>query len=228
MEVRHLAHPLRSSIDLRSDIYTNQKAQTPVSTTGPCVGQMHKHIRGILWREQPAPETVHRGTKVAPEWRLDGYVWKPSLWKSSLSSLIPRLGRCITALRTLCHAKGMLKSGAEKLLRKMWFFVARDFPRVIFEKWNDRAIKRILTTNLFIAQTYRILFRTFVMINLSLSFINDNAEMLERNVILARIRSRIFSSYLGIFWKWNNQIPMTNLFIAQTYERLKKCDLRDN
>lgn len=119
MEVRHLAHPLRSSIDLRSDIYTNQKAQTPVSTTGPCVGQMHKHIRGILWREQPAPETVHRGTKVAPEWRLDGYVWKPSLWKSSLSSLIPRLGRCITALRTPCHAKGMLKSGAEKLLRKI-------------------------------------------------------------------------------------------------------------
>lgn len=51
---------------------------------------MHKHIRGILWGEQPAPETVHRGTKVAPEWRLDGYVWKPSLWKSSLSSLIPR------------------------------------------------------------------------------------------------------------------------------------------
>lgn len=53
---------------------------------------------GILWREQPAPETVHehRGTKVAPEWRLDGYVWKSSLWKSSPSSLIPPgLGRCI-------------------------------------------------------------------------------------------------------------------------------------
>lgn len=111
---------------------------------------------GILWREQPAPETVHehRGTKVAPEWRLDGYVWKSSLWKSSPSSLIPPgLGRCIhTVLWTprTEYKVGCWKGAEEKLLRKMWFSrreILFRTPKCVLKslwkvKWSNRQTHR--------------------------------------------------------------------------------------
>lgn len=154
------ARPLRSSINLHLEfwhLHESQGAHTRVHEHRPMHG-LAKCINtlalrgGILWREQPAPETVHehRGTKVAPEWRLDGYVWKSSLWKSSPSSLIPPgLGRCIhTALWTprTEYKVGCWKGAEEKLLRKMWFSrreILFRTPKCVLKslwkvKWSNR------------------------------------------------------------------------------------------
>lgn len=140
---------------------------------------------GILWREQPAPETVHehRGTKVAPERRLDGYVWKSSLWKSFPQPNSAGLGRCIhrlvNAMWVALHKRNI------RLKRKMWRNYC-DLGKTWFSRRDILFVHRNIMRNLFISQTVFYFWRLWRSI-----YYNDNVEIGEKNVILDIIRSRI-------------------------------------